>query len=257
MDTIFSENPEKDLWRELLQFTYEANIQRFMEKRALNMDDDTINSIIGSLLQANEYYESAKDASLQILPLLLYYGSVNLCYGMVSLLTGKIPEIKSHGMKIKIPMERKFIADTKIIFNSLHDGGVHVIAEQFGFNYRLTNLSNWTLKDFLDSIAEINFDFKRCYDVKAGCIAMLDVFNTPDGVVEKIYYTDEDEEELDTLLKNVEGFDESYLTPQSVCDSRTGEKYFVLRHTLTGQNISKYSFSGQPYLQAGHKKIAK
>ena len=31
-DKVFSENPEKDLWRELLQFTYEANIIRYLEK---------------------------------------------------------------------------------------------------------------------------------------------------------------------------------------------------------------------------------
>ena len=33
MTTIFSENPENDLWRELLQFTYEANIKRYLTKR--------------------------------------------------------------------------------------------------------------------------------------------------------------------------------------------------------------------------------
>ena len=32
---VFSENPENDLWRELLQFTYEANIKRYLNSVCL------------------------------------------------------------------------------------------------------------------------------------------------------------------------------------------------------------------------------
>ena len=35
MTIIFSENPENDLWRELLQFTYEANIKRYLAKKGV------------------------------------------------------------------------------------------------------------------------------------------------------------------------------------------------------------------------------
>ena len=35
MMTIFSENPENDLWRELMQFTYKANIKRYFDKKGL------------------------------------------------------------------------------------------------------------------------------------------------------------------------------------------------------------------------------
>lgn len=93
MMTIFSENPENDLWRELMQFTYKANIKRYFDKKGLAADDNTINCIAGSFLQAFEYYKSAKDANLQISPLLLYYGSSNLLYGMANLLSGSINKI--------------------------------------------------------------------------------------------------------------------------------------------------------------------
>ena len=93
MPIVFSENPEKDLWRELLQFSYEENIKRYWEKRNLSSDTNTINSIAGSFLQAYEYYNSVKDANLQISPLLLYYGSANLLYGMVNLLSASINKI--------------------------------------------------------------------------------------------------------------------------------------------------------------------
>lgn len=76
MISVFSENPENDLWRELLQFSYEANINRYLSKKGLHANGETINCIVGSFLQADEYYRAAKDANLQISPLLLYYGTI-------------------------------------------------------------------------------------------------------------------------------------------------------------------------------------
>ena len=60
MISVFSENPENDLWRELLQFSYEANINRYLSKKGLHATAETINCIVGSFLQADEYYRSAK-----------------------------------------------------------------------------------------------------------------------------------------------------------------------------------------------------
>ena len=164
MTIIFSENPENDLWRELLQFTYEANIKRYLAKKGHEVDEDTINCIAGSFLQANEYYKAAKEDNLQISPLLLYYGSTNLLYGMVNLLSGSINKISNHGMKIFIPDQMNFIADTKIRFLSPVDGGVHVVARAIGVTSDLTGFGDWSLREFLDSIAEIQYDFTQCYD---------------------------------------------------------------------------------------------
>lgn len=254
MITIFSENPEKDLWRELLQFTYEANIKRYLAKKGFEIDEDTINCISGSFLQGNEYYKATKDANLQISPLLLYYGSTNLLYGMANLLSGSINKISNHGMKIFIPDQMDFIADTQIRFLSPVDGGVHVVARALGFTSDLTGFGDWKLREFLDSIAEISADFIQCYDEQVGCIAMLDIFNTPDGKVEKIYFSEDNKEHLITLLKNVEEFDKSYLRVTTAKEYETGKEYFVLRHKLTGRDISEQSYSGQPYLRACHNK---
>lgn len=159
MISVFSENPENDLWRELLQFSYEANINRYLSKKGLHANGETINCIVGSFLQADEYYRAAKDANLQISPLLLYYGTTNLLYGMVNLLSGRKNIIANHGMKIFVPEHMSFIADTTIRFLSPSDGGVHVIARAIGFSQDLTNFGDWSLSEFLDSIAEISSDF--------------------------------------------------------------------------------------------------
>lgn len=161
----------------MLQFTYEANIKRYLNKVG-HTADETINCIVGSFLQASEYYKSANDANLQIAPLLLYYGSTNLLYGMTNMLSGKINKISNHGMKLFIPETITFIADTEIRFLSPTDGGVHVVSRALGFDQDLTGFGDWKLQEFLDSIAEINKDYMQCYEVPSGRIAMLDVFNT-------------------------------------------------------------------------------
>lgn len=255
--TVFSENPENDLWRELLQFTYEANIKRYWDKKGLAVDERAINCIVGSFLQANEYYKLAKSANLQIAPLLLYYGSTNLLYGMVNLLSGRINEINNHGMRISIPNDITFIADTEIRFLSPVDGGIHVVARAMGFEPDLTSFGDWTLREFLDSIAEISSDYAQCYEVQAGCIVMLDVFNTPDGKAEKVYYSKDNKDRLISLLDNINEFNKSYLRVNTAMDHETGQEYFVLRHKLTGKDISEKSYSGQPYLRAGHNKKCK
>lgn len=253
-DKIFSENPEKDLWRELLQFTYEANIEKFLCKRENSIEEDTINCIAGSFLQAYEYYKSAKDANLQISPLLLYYGTTNLLYGMANLLGGSIKEINNHGMKINNPVKTNNIAETSVRFLSPKDGGVHVIAKSMGFLKDLTSYGDWKLSEFLDSIAEINDDYIQCYGVSCGKIIMLDVFNTPDGKVEKIYYTGENRDSILNLLNKVENFKKSYLQVTAAKNFGDTQEYFIIRHKMNGKNITENSFSGQPYLRASHEK---
>ena len=68
---IFTEEPEKELWRSLLQYSYKANIQRYYEERHIigeaekdNTDIDLLsNSVAGALLQADEYYKASKTVS--------------------------------------------------------------------------------------------------------------------------------------------------------------------------------------------------
>ncbi len=194
---------------------------------------------------------------MQIAPLLLYYGTTNLLYGMANLFSGTINEISNHGMKIFLPGKKDFIAETDIRFLSPENGGVHVIARALGFKENLTEFGDWKLREFLDSVAEINDDYIKCYNVACGKIVMLDVFNTPDGKVEKVYYTSENADLVHNILDHVHNFTKSYLAITSAKDSRNGTKYFILRHKINGNDISEISYSGQPYLRAAHDKNGK
>jgi hypothetical protein len=121
----------------------------------------------------------------------------------------------------------------------------------------LTHHGDWILKEFLDSIAEINDDYIQCYDAAFGRVIPLDEFHTPDGKLERVYFTDDNVEELQNLLFAVEGFQRSYLKPQMAEESRNGvsaRKFYVLRHKINGKDICDTAYSGQPYLTASHYK---
>ena len=261
---IFTEEPEQELWRSLLQFSYKANIQRYFEEHQISTNssdekgteklDNLTNCIAGALLQANEYYKASRNVSLQVEPVLLYYGTTNLLYAMSALLNGVIPQISNHGMYIKANGgERSYIADTSIRFDHPSNGGIHIFAKDLGFQLNLCEYRPWCLGDFFDSIAEINSDFERCYQGRKSHILLLDVVKIPEGMVEKVYLT---EGNVSETFNNIEGFNASYLRPQEAHD-RYGNEYIVLRHKINGKSIHQISYSGQPYLQEAHKKNGK
>lgn len=184
---IFTESPEDDLWRELLQYSYRANVSRYLKEHSLDEDEDTINTIIGSFLQANEYFKASKSANLQISPLLLYYGATNLLLGLTSLMTGKRPEIKNHGMTAIDSTISTYIAEANVVFGDPNTGGIHQFARILGFEKDLTKCGEWKMMDFLSSIVEIDQDYRKCYAQENGNTLLLDLFNTPTGTIERLY----------------------------------------------------------------------
>ena len=61
-------------------------------------------------------------------------------------------------------------------------------------------------------------------------------------------------ESILNVLNNVEDFKKNYLDYQTGYEKETNRNYLILRKRMTGKNIKKISFSGQPYLQAGIEK---
>ncbi len=251
---IFTESPEDDLWRELLQYSFRTNVSRYLKKHSLSEDKDTINTIIGSFLQANEYFKASKSANLQISPLLLYYGSTNLLLGLTSLITGKKPEIKNHGMTVIDSTISTYIAEASVVFGDPKTGGIHQFARILGFDKDLTKYGEWKMMDFLSSIVEIDQEYKKCYMKENGNTFLLDLFNTSMGTIERLYVNKDKVDTVVDILKNVEGFEKNYLPLQVGHERELGRDYLILRKKISGNNIKMISFSGQPYLQAGITK---
>lgn len=254
---IFTESPEEDLWRELLQYSYRANVSRYLKEHSLDEDENTINTIIGSFLQANEYFKASKSANLQISPLLLYYGATNLLLGLTSLITGKRPEIKNHGMTAIDSTISTYIAEANVVFGDPNTGGIHQFARILGFEKDLTKCGEWKMMDFLSSIVEIDQDYRKCYAQENGNTLLLDLFNTPTGTIERLYLNKNKVETIGAILNNVEGFDKNYLPPQVGHERESDRDYLILRKKMAGKDIKMISFSGQPYLQAGIIKNGK
>lgn len=253
-EKIFTENPEDDLWRELLQYSYRANVIRYFEEHSLAQNDESIDCIIGSLLQAHEYFSASQNVNLQISPLLLYYGTTNLLFGIATLITGQIPDIQNHGMKPNTSTISEYIADTSISFLYPTHGGIHLLSKIFHFNDDLTNLGSWKLKDFLSSIAEIDSDYRKCYSESYGNTLMLDIFQTPTGQIERIYCSSKNTSSIMEILSRVEKFSKNYLKPQLGQDITNNRNFIILRKKMNSEEIANNSFSGQPYLQAGIEK---
>lgn len=114
IEKIYSEKAEEDIWSSLLKFTYTENLKRFFNDRQEVVNEDLIETISGSVSQAYEYFSVSKNASLQVSPLLLYYGATNLLYGISCLLTGEVLKVENHGMKIEPSLKNQQVAETTI-----------------------------------------------------------------------------------------------------------------------------------------------
>ena len=173
---IFTEDPEEEIWQTLLQYSYEANIRKYLSDHGFEPTDDLVDNISGSILQAYEYYAAAKHCNLQIKPLLLYYGTTNLLYGVCNMLTGSVNTIHNHGMRITPPLKGSSIGETEISFENPANGGVHVFIRSLGYELDLAQYGNWTAKEMFSSVPELQADYKKCYGEVSSNNLLLQVY---------------------------------------------------------------------------------
>mgnify|MGYP000128661118 FL=1 len=147
-----------------------------------------------------------------------------------------------------------YIAEANVVFGDPNTGGIHQFARILGFEKDLTKCGEWKMMDFLSSIVEIDQDYRKCYAQENGNTLLLDLFNTPTGTIERLYLNKNKVEAISAVLNNVEGFEKNYLLPQVGHERESDRDYLILRKKMSGKDIKRISFSGQPYLQAGFIK---
>lgn len=107
MELKYSENPVNDIWKKLLKYSFGSNV-----RKATGIEEESIvEAISGSIVQAHEYFVTSSKVTLNTSPLLMYYGCVNLLYGVASILTKEVINIKNHGASISIPANDNSIGD--------------------------------------------------------------------------------------------------------------------------------------------------
>lgn len=252
---VFTESPEDEQWKMLLNYTYPNNVKHYFDKKQIeNPSDDLIEGICGSISQAKEYFDACKISSLQITPLLLYYGITNLFYGIANLITGKINTITNHGMYIKIPPGNKRIAGIKIIPKNPSTGALSIFNSIFSNNCNITNSGTWDLLELFASIPDIYDDFIMCYEDGIPFVIPVEIIKQKNVIFERIH-----PEKIERfknsieIFSDIEHFNENYLPIQF----NSQQNYIILRYKLESKDIGVYSLSGAKYLVVSHEKNGK
>lgn len=251
-EKIYSERAEDDIWSSLLKFTYTENLKRYFEEKECDYSNDLLETISGSILQAYEYFSLSKSASLQVSPLLLYYGATNLLYGVSCLLTGKLLQIDNHGMKVTLQNE-KSIAEAMVKFNNKSSGGISAYLNALEeTDYNLTEQNPWTIKETLGSLVELFPDFLPKYGPE-------DIHVIP---VKKVKSDAEENLRVDLsflgldqtqkLIERIPNFTNNYLHPR-----KNNLNELILRKKINGVDLYDMSYTGQMFMSIGHKKQSK
>ena len=254
---IYSESPDKEQWKMLLHFAYHRNIERYLDSKGITASKPLIEAISGSILQAQEYFSAFYHSSLQISPLLLYYGATNLLYGLYCLQEGTSPLISDHGMRVskETISEKGRLADIHIVPNNPLKGALSVFCRNLTSECSLSNFGSWSVQELISSLPELFDDFILGYpDGKPHVIPVEIVTTSKDIRVERINPRHLQRiGSFDDVFSKISGFGAAYLSPQY----SEQMSHVLLRPKLGGQDIGIYSLSGQKFLIVSHLKLGK
>ncbi len=247
---IVTEDPKEEQWRRLSQFTYDTNIRNFLKEHGHHtISPDVIEFVAGSIQQGHAYFSASEEAPLDIGPLLVYYGATNILAGAATLLTGKRPDIRTHGMKLWVP-KTNFLADAEISPFDPHHGALHLLGSVFSPGCPLIHSGKWPLEEILASIPDVHAEYMNQYSGTPHTI-LMEIVPQKRGVLERTHRANVDRyNSLDEMLRCIEGLKTAYLTPQH----DQGMDYVIFYRKPRGPDIGEYSISGQKHLQIMHVK---
>ncbi len=247
---IFSEQPINDQWKLLAQYSYPANILKYLKNNGISdHPNKLIESISSSILQAEEFFKASETSSLQITPLLLYYGATNLLLGIANLKVGSLCEIEGHGMRLDIPADSNRIADISVIPQSPKTGALPIFCRLYSSIDDICNSGSWTIMELLSSIPELLDTFLNCYQDGIPSIVPIEVVKTGERHIDKIALTSISRlSTFDEVVKRTKGFPQNYLIPQQI------GKYIILNRKMDFNEISIQALSGHRYFQLGSIK---
>ena len=247
---VYSENPEYDIWSSLNKFTYMENLRKYFHEKEVNVEEDLLETISGSIAQAYEYFTISRTSSLQVSPLLLYYGATNLLYGVSCLLSGQILKADGHGMKLNIKSINKQISESEISFNNISTGGASVYLRSLSKQeIDLSDSESWTIEELLGSIVEIIPDFYNLYGNNSIHVIPLKKINTNQEVQFRTKQNLYGDGKIEELISKIPQFKNNYLNPQV-----NYTKEIIMRKKMNGKNLTQISYTGEYFISVGHNK---
>ena len=241
---IFTENPLKEQWQMLMQFSYLENCKRYLMKHNEGCIDQKCLDIIScSISQAKEYFDASQHVSLNVSPLLLYYGTTNLLIGASHLILNKVIKITDHGMKLPVELNCSRIADNIIKAVNPNTGGLSQFINAFYNNLDFPFGHTLKLLDIFGSIPELLYEYSYSYPKQHSHLIRLKIKEKKDHVFEEILLANYDGlGSIDDDLERIEGFRNNY-----ICQGT--ESSIILRRKLSFQDVGIYSISGEKFLQ--------
>jgi hypothetical protein len=167
VEKIITEDPRLEQWRKINQFAYEENLKRMNP----DLHSKLSQFIIGSIHQAEAYFNASALAPLDISPQLLYYGTTNLMAAAFAIRTWQIPEVKRHGLKLHGEEEivKSRLGESVVEMQTFPRGGWKVLGSFFS-----NSVPNqpWKLrvKELFAAIPDIDDEYFRCYDDPPGIL---------------------------------------------------------------------------------------
>jgi len=217
---IFTEQPELEQWKILSRYTYTSNIIRHFESSEYEFSPlpYLTNSISGSILQANDFFTASKNTSLQTSPILIYYGAINLLTGISCLITGSVPKITDHGMRLThVAKTSNKLASSKVLIDNKKSGGLSVFLRSLYPNMEDVVGHNFELSEVFASIPDLFEDFIIAYPNIEPKLIPVETVKEDKRNLERIDY-----KYLNLFANNINalketiGFRENYLNPMPI-----------------------------------------
>ena len=239
---IVTEEPEIELWRQIARFGYEANVGRLWKRlHGANPSDSELATVVGGILQAEEYFASSRNATMHVAPLLAYYGAISLGHAVGSMIRGAILPVQGHGAHCE-PTELNPVADIEVIVSNPNSGALPLISSVLSTR-GLVSGSKWTVKQAFSAIPDLHTDYLQCYPAAPPGTLPLTTLKTRKGIIDRIEAAHVPEDcELDACIPN---FRDAYLPPQVP----QGGTHWVLRRKPNGRDLAIQSVGGQRFLQ--------
>jgi hypothetical protein len=251
---VYSENPEEDIWDRLITLTYKENVEKFIKREDSNISLPLLDSltpiITSSIAQSKEYFQASKTVTLYTSPLMLYYGFVNLLYGVGHYLERNVLNIDNHGLNLEKPLifdSTKKIGDINISITNSTKGGFYQYLNLFDKKKLTNHIRGYSIKEIFGSIPELKDDYESCYPTEKPFVIPI----TPIAKREISY----DEINLSDTLKlgnnfydYVYDYKDNYQLPQ------TGKDKHILFRKLNFNHTFLETISGNKYLGIVHTK---
>jgi YaaC-like Protein len=265
VERIPTENPQIDQWRLIGQFSYPTNISKFLTENSISkVSPDLEEYVAGCVRQAESYFMAGENATLDISPLLFYYGTTNLLTGVSALLTGEIKTLKHHGLKLEDPTTTNLrIADFLMKPFYPAEGALQYFCDVLSNKCPLTSCGNWILEEIFGSVPDLKKDFENCYENAIPHTVKVDLFKRlisdpkDERKQKEVLYEKIDPKEfvrherIVQSLNSIENFSSSYLRPQQYGSENST---VTLHRKLRSSEIGFYSIYGEKFLELPHIK---